>query len=101
MLRDMIFPWSDTEFLGIVSQATGIIAGVEPELVMVDPLSAWGIDACHAVGVKAVTLSPVSWSFCVKTIGDKANLKRFLSWPGFVLLLSQPLSCGGNPRDCP
>lgn len=79
--REMLFPWSDTEYLQLVAQVIGIISDIKPDLVILDPIMAAGIDACHKLGVRAITLSPVSWSFMVRTVADTVNMKRFLSWP--------------------
>ena len=85
LLADMLFSWSDTEYLRIVNDVRQVIETIQPDLVLVDPLCAFGIDACRSAGVRTMTLSSVSWSICVRMVADEVNRMRFLSWPGYVL----------------
>jgi hypothetical protein len=82
MFRDMLFPWSDSAYLDLVNQTRRVIEAVEPDLVLVDPLCAFGIDAARSAKANAVTLSPVSWSTCARVVANKVNRHRFPFWPG-------------------
>ena len=84
--NDQLFPWPDSEYIRTAHQATQVIEHLQPDLVLVDPLCGFGIDACAKAGARAITLSPVTWSICARVVADKVNQGRFLTWPGYVPL---------------
>ena len=76
-------PWSDSEYLRIVSDVKSILTNVQSDLVVLDPLCTFGTDACRKLGVRAISLGPVGWSMMARFPGD-ANERMALAWPSCV-----------------
>ena len=79
--QDIMLPWTDNEYLDLVRQCLGVIALVEPDLVVVDIMSLFGTDAVRQAGVAGVTMSPLSFNLSARHTLSDDNKEYALSWP--------------------
>lgn len=85
-MKSVLFPWSDAEYVRIARDTERVIIDVRPDLVVIDQICFWGMDACSRLDVRAITLSPVSWGMNVRVSQDKRNKPNLLRWPRYVNL---------------
>jgi hypothetical protein len=78
---DLMVPWSNSEYLGLVQQTLHFLADIQPDLVLIDIMGSFAMDACRQAKVKAATLSPVSYNLSARHTLDRENKEFALQWP--------------------
>ncbi|KAL4978577.1 hypothetical protein BDW66DRAFT_158090 [Aspergillus desertorum] len=58
MLCAVVMPWTGDEYIAVYRRCIEIIKGVQPSIVVIEPLLAQAIDACRTLGSKYAILSP-------------------------------------------
>ncbi len=61
-------PWSGREYEAVYHSCVNIVKKVETHAIVVEPMTSQAIDACRSLGLKFVTLSPISSRVSLITI---------------------------------
>ena len=85
-IDSILFPWAPAEYLRITQEVAHLLEDIKPDLVLIDPLFGFGVDACRAKGIRAVTLSPLSWDVNARGSVDNENKENAFKWPWCVCI---------------
>lgn len=80
VLLRTVAPWSGPEYMAIYHEIVRIVSGVEPDVVVLDPLFPQAVDACRALGKEYVVLSPNTF----KEHAQQPHLGNLWKYPMFV-----------------
>ncbi|KAL4935463.1 hypothetical protein BDV06DRAFT_234306 [Aspergillus oleicola] len=86
-LCDLVSPWEGDEYVSVFKRCVEVIQSVEPDIVVVEPLLAQGVDAARFTGRRFAMLSPNS----VKDHVVQPNLGNLWKFPVICSGYTYPL----------